>query len=290
MNLLDQLLDTLELRELPNGRWEATSLDIGSPFVYGGQVLAQSLVAAYKSAPEGKYLHSMHGYFLRRGDNELPIEYDVQTLRDGRSFSTRRVTAFQKGEVIYIMAGRFHIPEDGLQHQKSMPNVAQPESLTAFSDLFAEFAEKFNFKPRGLYSSQSPILFHPVEKYNPFEPGILPPRGHTWFKPAGQIPDDPILHQAILAYVADFSLLISSLLPHNVSLFKTPMNIASLDHAMWFHRPIKCSDWNLYEVESPSASGGRGFCLGKIYCRDGTLIASTAQEGLIRLFEPKNLS
>lgn len=285
MNLLGELLKTLDLKELPNGRFQGSSLDIGSPFVYGGQVLAQALVAANKTAPDNKYLNSLHGYFLRRGDNDLPIEYDVSTLRDGRSFSTRRVTAYQKGKIIYIMAGRFHIHEDGLEHQKSMPNVAQPESLTAFSELFSEFAEKFDFKPRGLYSEQSPIVFHPVEKYNPFEPGILPPRGHTWFKPADEIPDDPVLHQAILAYVSDFSLLISSLLPHNVSLFKTPMNIASLDHAMWFHRKVKCTDWCLYEVESPNAGGSRGFCQGKMYARDGTLIASTAQEGLIRLFK-----
>lgn len=170
-SLFPKLLEILDLKQLPNGRYEGKSFDIGSPFVYGGQVLAQALVAAYKTAPEDKWMHSLHGYFLRRGDNDLPIEYEVTTLRDGRGFSTRRVSAFQKEKELYIMAARFHVDEEGMEHQKSMPNVAQPESLSNFSDVFAEFAEKFDFKARGLYSEKSPIIFKPVERYNPFNPG-----------------------------------------------------------------------------------------------------------------------
>lgn len=284
-SLFPKLLEVLDLKLLPNGRYEGKSLDIGSPFVYGGQVLAQAVVAAYKTAPKDKWINSLHGYFLRRGDNDLPIEYEVTTIRDGRSFSVRRIQAFQKGKLIYIMAASFHIEEEGMEHQKSMPNVAQPESLSAFSEVFAEFAEKFDFKARGLYSERSPIIFHPVERYNPFNPGKLPPRGHVWFKPAGELPDDYVIQQAFLAYTADFNLLITSLMPHDVSLFSTPINIASLDHSMWFHRKVDCCDWSLYEVNSPNAGGGRGFCNGRMYSKDGQLIASTSQEGLIRLFK-----
>jgi len=164
-----------------------------------------------------------------------------------------------------------------------MPNVAQPESLTSFSDLFAQFAEKFNVKPKGIFSHESPIIFHPVEHYDPFNPGIRPPHNHTWFKINGDLADTNIkLNQAIMTYASDFNLLITSMMPHNMSMFTDPMRIASLDHAMWFHRDVDINDWILYVVESPYAGNARGYCTGKMYTRDGKLVASVTQEGLIR--------
>ena len=163
-----------------------------------------------------------------------------------------------------------------------MPNVARPESLTSFSDLFAEFASKFKIEPRGIFAANGPFIFHPVERYDPFNPHIRPPLNHTWFKTNGVLPENPKLHQTSLAYASDFNLLITALFPHGMSFFTTPMQIASLDHAMWFHRPVKTDDWLLYVVQSSNANNGRAFCTGKIYSKEGVLIASTAQEGLIR--------
>lgn len=279
-----RLLEILDLKSHSDQQFTTGNLFIGSPQVYGGQVLAQSIMAAGKTIDyKEKQLHSLHGYFLAPGNNELDITYEVENIKNGRSFSTRRVLAKQKERTIFLGALSFHIKEEGLSHQASMPNVAQPESLTPFSELFAQFAEKFNVKPRGFYSKESPIVFHPVEYYDPFNPGLRPPRTHVWFKTNGKLDsNDVILKQSILAYVSDFSLLISSLLPHNVSFFTTPMRIASLDHSMWFHRDFDLSDWHLYAVESPNAQDARAFCQGKIFSRNGQLVASTTQEGLIR--------
>ena len=163
-----------------------------------------------------------------------------------------------------------------------MPNVARPESLSSFSDLFAEFAAKFKIQPRGIFAPNGPFIFHPVEHYDPFNPRIRPALNHTWFKTNGTLSEDPLLHQTTLAYASDFNLLITALFPHGLSFFTTPMQIASLDHAMWFHRPVRTDDWLLYVVESSNANNGRAFCTGKIYTKDGILVASTAQEGLIR--------
>jgi acyl-CoA thioesterase-2 len=181
------------------------------------------------------------------------------------------------------MAASYHIPEEGIHHQIAMPNVAQPESLTSFSDLFAQFAEKFAVKPKGIFSPDSPIIFHPVEHYDPFNPGIRPPYNHTWFKINGEIADSNIkLNQAIMTYSSDFNLLITAMMTHNMSMFTDPMRIASLDHAMWFHSDVDLNDWILYAVESPYAGNARGYCTGKMYTRDGKLVASVTQEGLIR--------
>jgi acyl-CoA thioesterase II len=288
MHTVNYLLDILDLAPgIDDKRYIGQNLDIGSPAVYGGQVLAQSVKAAYNSMEEAKFLHSLHGYFLVWGNNDKPIEYRVDTIRDGYSFSTRRVTAFQDDTMIFILAASFHKGEDGVEHQEPMINVPMPESLTPFSELFAEFAEKFNIKPRGLYSDKSPLIFHPVERYNPFNPGKRAPYSHVWFKSNGKLPDDIATHHAVAAYASDFSLLISAMLPHQMSMFTTPMKIASLDHSMHIHRPFRADEWLLYAVESPSMSSSRGFCQGKIYTQDGVLVASVAQEGLIRQIKGK---
>ncbi len=282
MSQLPELLNILTLENVGENEFRGKNLFIGSPNVYGGQVLAQAISAANTTVHDEKVLHSIHSYFINPGDNDLEIKYKVEIVKDGKSFNTRRVVASQKGRDIFILSASYHKLESGLEHQDIMPNVARPESLTSFSDLFAEFASKFKIQPRGIFAPNGPFIFFPVEHYDPFNPRVRPPMNHTWFKTNGDLPEDPRLHQTTLAYASDFNLLITALFPHGMSFFTTPMQIASLDHAMWFHRPVKTDEWLLYVVESSNANSGRAFCTGKIYSKEGVLIASTAQEGLIR--------
>ncbi|MCB0659397.1 MAG: acyl-CoA thioesterase II [Saprospiraceae bacterium] len=284
-NQLPELIQVLTPSASSNDEFTFDNLFIGSPNVYGGQVLAQAVAASNHTITDGKFLHSMHAYFMHPGDNSLPIDYKVTTMKNGRSFDMRRVVASQLGKEIFEMMLSYQIFETGIEHQAIMPNVARPESLTSFSEIFAEYAAKFNIEPRGIFSPKGPFVFHPVEHYDPFNPTLRPAINHTWFKTNGTLPDNPLLHQATLAYASDFNLLVTALLPHKISFFTTPMQIASLDHAMWFHRPIKTDEWLLYVVESSNAINGRAFCTGKIFDLHGNLIASTAQEGLIRLLK-----
>ena len=283
MSQFKDLLNILDLEQVSDNIFVGNSLDIGSFAVYGGQVLAQAVTAAGRMCNDNKVLHSLHSYFLRPGDISIPITYDVEVIKEGRSFNALRVKALQNEKTIFIMAASYHIPEEGIHHQMAMPNVAQPESLSSFSDLFAQFAEKFDVKPKGIFSPNSPIIFHPVEHYDPFNPGIRPPYNHTWFKINGELADSNIkLNQAIMTYASDFNLLITAMMPHNMSMFTDPVRIASLDHAMWFHSDVDLNDWILYAVDSPYAGNARGYCTGKMYTRDGKLVASVTQEGLIR--------
>lgn len=279
---LPELLNILELKPSDRGGLTGKNLNIGSPNVYGGQVLAQAVAAAHSTVEDGKILHSLHSYFIYPGKNDLDIDYKVENVKNGKSFNTRRVVASQEGNDIFIMSASYQKPESGIEHQATMPNVARPDALTSFSDLFAEFAAKFNIQPRGIFAPDGPFVFHPVEHYDPFHPRIRPAMNHTWFKTNGKLPDDPLIHQKALAYASDFNLLITALFPHGLSFFTTPMQIASLDHAMWFHRQARADEWLLYVVESSNANGGRAYCTGKIFTIDGMLVANTAQEGLIR--------
>jgi acyl-CoA thioesterase-2 len=279
---LPELIKILDLQQTGPQEFIGQNLFIGSPNVYGGQVLAQAISAAHNTTDPNKILHSIHSYFISPGDNDVPIHYAVEKVKDGKVFQTRRVVAKQNNREIFILSASFQSMEEGIEHQAVMPNVARPESLTSFSDLFAEFAEKFRIEPRGIFSPNGPFIFHPVEHYDPFHPKKRAPINHTWFKTNGSLGDKPTLHQEILAYASDFNLLITALLPHGLSFFTTPMQIASLDHAMWFHRPARLDDWLLYVVESSNANASRAFCTGKIFTKDGILVASTAQEGLIR--------
>lgn len=282
LNQLKPLLEILDLEQLDSNHFVGKNLFIGSPNVYGGQVLAQAIASANKTVGDNKILHSIHSYFIYAGNNDEDIHYTVSVVKDGRSFNTRRVIASQKGRDIFILSASYQKIEEGIEHQTVMPNVARPDSLTSFSELFAEFAEKFNIEPRGIFSPNGPFVFHPVEHYDPFAPKIRPAMNHTWFKTNGQLDNNPELHQLTLAYASDFNLLITALFPHGLSFFTTPMQIASLDHSMWFHRPARTDEWLLYAVESTNANNGRAFCSGKIFNQSGLLIASTAQEGLIR--------
>jgi acyl-CoA thioesterase-2 len=280
---LKKLIDIIQLDTSDQVSFTGHSIDIGSKAVYGGQVLAQAMNAVTRTVPEDRFIHSIHPYFILPGNIQKPIEYKVDVIRDGRSFTTRRVVAYQDDKAIFILAASFQIKEKGLEHQIEPNNIIPPEALQPFSAFFKKFAEQFNFKPKGLFSEDSPIEFRMVENIDPINPGKRQPYRHVWFRAAGPLPDDPRLHQQLLAYASDFNLLISALLPHNLSFFTTPMKIASLDHAMWFHREFRMDDWLLYAIESPSASNARGFSQARIFNQSGSLIASVTQEGLIRI-------
>lgn len=282
MSEFKALLDILNLEQLEENKFRGYSLDIGSPQVYGGQAIAQSLEAAGRTVADDRKLHSMHSYFLSPGNMEKEIIYQVDVIKDGRTFNNRRVLAKQGDRNIFLLASSYQIDEGGFSHYAPMPNVAQPESLSSFPEIFAKIAEQYKIKPKGIYAPESSIQFKPVEHYDVTNPGIRAPKSHVWFRVNGPMPSDFNLRKILVAYASDFNLLMTSLFPHNVSLFTTPMRIASLDHAMWFHREIEDDDWMLYTVDSTNASGARGFCSGKIYSRQGVLLASTTQEGLIR--------
>lgn len=249
--------------------------------VYGGQVLAQCVVAATKTMADDRHIHSLHGYFLRPGDIELPITFSVDRLRDGRSFSTRRVQAFQKGEPIFSMIASFQTLDDGLNHQIEMPNdLPDPETLPSAADLVgavdhprAQFWAKA--RPFDMRHVGSPIYFS-VE-------GAQISHQAVWVKALAPLPDDQSLHTAALAYVSDYTILESIYRRHGIAWSHPGLSSASLDHAMWFHRPARVDEWLLYVQESPSAQGGRGLALGRIYTRDGMLVATVAQEGMVRV-------
>lgn len=284
---VNELLGLLDLEPLEVNIYRGRNRDIGSGRVFGGQVLAQALVAARRTVDEDREAHSIHGYFILPGDVAAPIVYFVDRLRDGKSFTTRQVTAIQHGRAIFNMAASFQRSEEGLEHQAEMPDVPPPESLRSELDLVREVAHRIPEPVRSLFTQERPIDFRPVDPIDLFDPEGRPPLKHVWVRAFGPIDGPSVLHQAILAYASDHGLLASALLPHRISLYDPQMQAATLDHALWFHRPFRIDEWLLYSIESPSASGARGFTRGSIHSRDGTLIASTAQEGLIRRRSPR---
>ena len=279
---IDELLGLLDLERLEVNIYRGRSRDIGSGRVFGGQVLAQALVAARRTVEDDREAHSIHGYFILPGDVAAPIVYFVDRLRDGKSFTTRQVTAIQHGRAIFNMSASFQRAETGLEHQATMPDVPPPESLRSELDLIREVAARIPEHVRSVFTQERPIDVRPVDPIDLFEPEALPPLKHVWMRAIEPIDGPAIVHQAILAYASDHGLLASALLPHRISLHNPWMQAATLDHALWFHRSFRADEWLLYSIESPSASGARGFTRGSIHSRDGTLVASTAQEGLIR--------
>ncbi|MCD8453756.1 acyl-CoA thioesterase II [Tenacibaculum finnmarkense genomovar ulcerans] len=284
-----ELLSILTLKNTDNNNFKGISKDIGSPIVFGGQVLAQSLNAAYRTVSDQRILHSLHSYFLEAGNLELPITYNVQVIRDGGSFSTRRVTASQNDKTIFILACSFHKKEEGYQHQKPIKkDIKQPEELLSWSDMLVEFDHFLPKKLKAFLSIDRPIDFKPVHLANPLDLKNLPAVVDVWFK----LKDAPsnltlALKQQILTYISDYNLLTACLNPNaSVANFGNTQ-MASLDHSMWFHRDFDFSDWLLFSIESPSASGARGFATGNIYTRKGILVASVAQEGLMRAIKKK---
>ncbi len=267
-------IDTDIFRGLsPKDRWQR---------VFGGQVLGQALVAASRTV-ESRVCHSLHAYFIRPGDPKIPILYQVDRSRDGASFSARRVVAIQHGAHIFTMSASFQTPEEGLEHQLTMPDVPEPESLKSEHEWRMEVASDLPENARTWFMRARPIEIRPVEPRNRFAKGKKPPHQILWVRAVGPLPDQGALHQCVLAYASDMTLLDTSLLPHGFSLFTESLQLASLDHAMWFHRPFRADEWLLYVQDSPSASGARGFNRGMIFRRDGVLAASMAQEGLVRL-------
>jgi len=247
--------------------------------VFGGQVAGQALVAATRTAPPSRICHSLHAYFLRPGDPRVPILYEVDRSRDGRSFSVRRVVAIQQGKQIFILAASFQTPEQGFEHQSAMPEVPPPEALEDETEALRKNSSQIPEMLREWLTRARPFETRPVILDLPGDRPPRPPYNNIWFRAAGPVPGP--LTRPLLAYASDASLLSTSLLPHGKSIFSS-VQVASLDHAMWFHRPFRFDDWMLYAQDSPSASGARGFNRGAIFLRDGTLVASVAQEGLIR--------
>ena len=280
----EELLTLMQLERLEDNLFRGASRDIGTKRVFGGQVLAQALLAASYTV-EDRLAHSLHAYFLRAGDHDAPIVYDVDRSRDGRSFTSRRVVAIQHGRPIFTLAASFQVEEEGLDHQFEMPEVPSPDELEPIGILPPE---EFDHMPKNMQrwlDRFGPFEFRAVRGVDPDDQAPRPPFKDLWFRLHGELEDDPRLHRALLAYVSDFHLVGTATLPHGISWVDGKLMMASLDHAMWFHRDFRVDDWMLYTCDSPSTSGGRGLARGMIYDREGNLVASTAQEGVIRLRE-----
>jgi acyl-CoA thioesterase II len=281
---LPDLLGLLDLEELEQNIFRGTNRSIGSGRVFGGQVLAQALVAAGRTVPDGRRAHSLHGYFILPGDVESPIVYFVDRLRDGKSFATRRVTAIQHGAAIFNMAASFQVEEEGVEHQaEGMPTVPPPEELPSELELTRRIADRIPERLRGIYTQDRPIEVRPVDPVDPFNPGPGPPYKHAWLRAVGRMDDEALPNQSVLAYASDYGLLGAALLPHALSFQMPKLQAATLDHALWFHRRFRMDEWLLYTMDSPVAAGARGFTRGSFFTRDGVLVASVAQEGLLRV-------
>lgn len=280
-NVVNDLIDVLKLEQQDETHFIGRSKDLGFPKVFGGQVIGQGLSAATQTV-ENRQPHSLHAYFLRPGDASHPINYDVEVIRDGGSFSMRRVVASQFGKQILNMSISFHQEEAGFEHQDVMPNVPGPEHFQSELDLYRAHASEIPDKIRDLFIADRPIECRVVENQNPFRPRHGIAKRHMWIKSVAPLPDNQLIHQSMLAYTSDYGFLETALTPHGISIGNRYLNIASLDHAIWFHRPFKLDEWLLYVADSPYAGGARGFVRGQIFNQKGELVASTAQEGLIR--------
>jgi acyl-CoA thioesterase-2 len=279
--LLEDLLKVMTLERLEMNLFRGESRDIGSPQVFGGQVLGQALMAATATVQE-RIVHSLHAYFLRRGDFKSPIVYEVDRARDGNHFSTRRIVAIQHGEQIFNMSASFQSPESGLDHGSQMPDVPPPEKLPDAESYYRNVLGDIPARLRRLLEVKRPFEFRPVQAPSYLRAQESAPLKQVWFRAVDELADDEALHRCLLAYASDFNLLDTAMMPHGVSLATANLVIASVDHAMWFHRSVRVDDWLLYSTDSPSASGARGFARGSVFSRDGRLVASTCQEGLIR--------
>lgn len=285
---VSSLLERLDLEELDTDLYRGFSPDDGRKQVFGGQVVGQALVAAFRTV-EGRSAHSLHSYFLRRGDPSRPIIYEVDRIRDGRSFTTRRVVGRQRGEAIFNMSVSFQIDEDGPSHQAPMPEAPPPESVPSNEEKIRAAAAKHGDSPlfQFLAKLERPIEQRDLDPVDIIDPKPLRGMHRIWFKAKAALPDDPLLHQCVLAYASDMALLDNCINHHGLTWFSPQLVAASLDHVIWFHRPFRADDWLLYSMESPSASGARGLNHGRIYTSDGRLVASVSQESLMRVVEEK---
>lgn len=279
-----ELIDLLELERLEENLFRGQSRDIGTHFVFGGQVLGQALAAAQRTV-EGRLVHSLHAYFLKAGDINAPIVYEVDRSRDGKSFSARRVVAIQHGQQVFTLSASFQVPEAGLTHQISMPDVPRAEDLDPPEPIDPELLAQIPAKLQRWLTRKGPFEFRHVWQRDEIKRPKRPPIQHVWFRLVDRVADSEVLHRSLLAYASDFHLLGTTTLPHGISYLQPQVQMASLDHAMWFHRPVRVDEWLLYSCDSPIAEGARGLARGSIYSGDGRLVASTAQEGLIRFSE-----
>lgn len=280
--VLNDLLNQLSLEKLEENLFRGESQDLGLGLVFGGQVMGQAISAAKSTVLEDYRVHSFHSYFLLKGDTNLPIVYDVERIRDGKSLSTRRIKAIQNGRAIFYMTASFKAKENGFEHQDPMPDAPPPEELISeqemallHSDLLPDFICK-------RLVAEKPIEMRPVTLINPVDPDVIEPKRLIWLKANGKMPNTPFIHRYLLAYASDFNFLPTALQPHGVSYFTEGVQSVTVDHSMWFHNDFHFNDWILYAVESPVASDGRGLVRGQFFTREGVLIASTIQEGLIR--------
>ena len=280
--VLADLLQLLTLERIEANIFRGESRDIGTPQVFGGQVLGQALAAAGHTVEE-RYPHSLHAYFLRRGDVDAPIIYEVDRARDGASFSARRVVAIQHGRPIFNLAASFQKSEHGIEHQAEMPDVPGPEGLADRSEVGETVLAQVHEKMRRYLTRKRPFMVRPLSQPDFLNPQKLEPVKHVWIKAVDQLPDDQVLHQTLMAYVSDYELLGTAVLPHGINFSDTKIQMASLDHAMWFHHPFRVDEWLLFAFDSPSSSGSRGLARSMVFTRDGKLVASSAQEGLIRV-------
>jgi acyl-CoA thioesterase-2 len=282
--LLDDLVKVMTLERLELDLFRGESRDIGSPQVFGGQVLGQALTAATATV-ENRMVHSLHAYFLRRGDFKSPIVYEVDRARDGNHFSMRRVVAIQHGAQIFNMSASFQTEEQGPAHQSTMPEVPAPEGLPELATYYRDMPQ-LPSGVRRVLDQKRPFEFRPTEAPSFLRGENVAPQRSVWFRAVAPLPDDEALHRCLLAYASDFYLLDTALMPHGKQMRMENLVMASVDHAMWFHRSVRVDDWLLYSTDSPSAGGARGFTRGSLFARDGRLVASASQEGLIRLRTP----
>ena len=282
---LNELLNLLQLEKLEEGLFRGQSENLGLPQVYGGQVIGQALSAARYTVADERTVHSFHSYFLYPGDPEKPIIYDVENLRDGRSFSTRRVKAIQNGRPIFYLTASYHGDAPGFEHQNTMPDIPGPENFASESVLAARVADFLPEQLRKTFCGEKPFEMRPVIVVNPLKPEKTEAKQYLWFKANGALPDDQLIHQYLLAYASDWGFLVTALHPHGVSLLTPKFQLATIDHSIWFHRPFKMDEWLLFAIESPTASNTRGLVRGEIYNRQGDLVASAVQEGVMRFTE-----
>jgi len=277
------LMDLLELEPIEHNIYRGQNRDIGTGRIFGGQVLAQALVAARRTVEEDREAHSLHGYFILAGDLDLPVVYFVDRLRDGRSYATRRVTAIQHGDAIFNMSTSFHRHEDGVEHQMSMREATPPEELRNELDVIRERAEEIPADVRGVLTQDRFLDIRPLDPDDFFEPERAAPMQRYWIRTTQPLDDQVLTHQAVMAFASDYGLLGAALRPHGLTVRDPRVMVASLDHAIWFHQPFRMDEWLLYTVESPASGGGRGFSRGTFFTREGRLVASVAQEGVVRM-------
>jgi acyl-CoA thioesterase-2 len=275
---VDELVKLLDLEPIEVNIFRGNSPDDDRQRIFGGQVAGQALVAAARTVPPDRQIHSLHAYFLRPGDPTIPVLYEVDRIRDGRTFTTRRVVAIQHGKAIFNLSASMQVPEPGFDHSAEVPDVPPPEDLSDLATRMAPYRDQYG----DTFDRPRAIDIRYVDWVPPDRAKPLPPYQRVWLRADGALPDDPVIHTVVLTYASDMTLLDTALLPHGGSWDSPGLFMASLDHAMWFHRQFRADDWLLYSQDSPSASGGRGLSRGLVFCRDGTLAATVMQEGLIR--------